>query len=53
MKSIVKEKRSERSVFHAKLKDAKLAGMKARLESIAYLNDDGNVGITVDDDVFS
>ena len=48
--SIVKEERSEWSVFRAKLKEAKLAGMKARLESIAYLYDDGNVDIAADDD---
>ncbi len=47
--SIVKEERSEWSVFRAKLKEAKLAGMKARLESIAYLDDDGNVDIAADD----
>ena len=48
--SIVKEERSERSVFWAKLKETKLAGMKARLESIAYLDDDGYVDITADND---
>ena len=29
-------------MFRARLKELKLAGMKARLESIAYLDDDGN-----------
>ena len=40
--ALVKEERCERSVFRAKLKGAKAAGMKERLESIAYLDDDGN-----------
>ena len=40
--SLVKVERSERSTFRAQLKKTKLAGMKARLESIAYLDDDGN-----------
>ena len=35
-------------MFWAKLKETKLAGMKARLESIAYLDDDGNVDIPAD-----
>jgi hypothetical protein len=48
--SIVKEERSEQSVFWVKLKETKLAGMKARLESIAYLDDDGNVDIAADND---
>ncbi len=34
--SLVKVERSERSVFRAKLKETKGAGMKERLESIAY-----------------
>ena len=40
--SMVKEERSDRSVFRAKLKEAKAAGMRSRLESIAFLDDDGN-----------
>ena len=40
--ALVKDERSERSVFRARLTESKLAGMKARLESIAYLDDDGN-----------
>ena len=40
--SVVKEEKVERSVFRKKLKEAKAAGMKERLESIAYLDDDGN-----------
>ena len=40
--SMVKEERSERSVFRAKLKEAKAAGMRSRLESIAFLDDDSN-----------
>ena len=40
--SMVKEVRSDRSVFRAKLKEAKAAGMRSRLESIAFLDDDGN-----------
>ncbi len=47
---IVKEERSEQSVFWVKLKETKLAGMKARLESIVYLDDDGNLYIAVDND---
>ena len=37
-------------MFRAKVKETKLAGMKGRLESIAYLDYDGNVDIAVDDD---
>ena len=51
--SLVKVEKSERSTFRAKLKETKLAGMKARLESIAYLDDDGNdvdSGVPEDDD---
>jgi hypothetical protein len=41
--SLVKVERSERSIFWKKLKETKLAGMKARIERIiAYLDDDGN-----------
>ena len=40
--SLVKDEKSERSVFRAKLKKAKTAGMKERLQSIAYLDDEGN-----------
>ena len=40
--SVVKEEKVERSVFRKKLNEAKAAGMKERLESIAYLDDDGN-----------
>ncbi len=45
---MVKEERSERSLFRAKLKEVKAAGMRARLESIAFLDDDGNDDITAD-----
>jgi len=48
--SMVKEERSERSVFRAKIKEAKAAGMKERLESIAFLDEDGNDGTVVVDD---
>jgi hypothetical protein len=44
--SLVKEERSTRSVFRAKLKAAKAAGMKARLDSIAFLDDNGIDDIT-------
>jgi uncharacterized protein YnzC (UPF0291/DUF896 family) len=40
--SVVKEEKVERSAFRKKLNEAKAAGMKERLESIAYLDDDGN-----------
>ncbi len=46
--SLVKEERSTRSVFRAKLKEAKAAGTKARLESIAFLDDNGNNDITAE-----
>ncbi len=39
---LVKVERSERSIFRKKLKETKSAGMKARIERIAYLDDDGN-----------
>ncbi len=39
---MVKDERSKRSVFRAKLKEVKAAGMRSRLESIAFLDDDGN-----------
>ena len=48
--SLVKAERSERSVFRAKLKESKRAGMKERLESIAFLDDDGNLDMGGDDD---
>jgi hypothetical protein len=35
--SMVKEERSDRSVFRAKLKEAKAAGMRSRLESLHFL----------------
>jgi hypothetical protein len=47
--SLVKVERSERSTFRAQLKKTKLDGMKARLESIAYLDDDGNVDVRTGD----
>ena len=40
--SLVKMEKSDRSEFRAKLKQTKLAGMKERLESIAYFDDNGN-----------
>ena len=40
--SMVKMEKSERSEFRAKLKKSKIAGMKARLETIAYYDDNGN-----------
>jgi len=48
--SLVKVERSERSVFRAKLKETKRAGMKERLESIAYFDDDGNEELVAGDD---
>jgi len=47
--SLVKLEKSERSTFRAQLKRTKLDGMKARLESIAYLDDDGNVDVSTGD----
>ena len=47
--SLVKVERSERSVFRAKLKETKRAGMKERLESIAYFDDDGNEELVAGD----
>jgi hypothetical protein len=35
--------RSDRAIFRTQLRATKTAGMKARLQSIAYLDDDGNV----------
>jgi len=51
--SLVKVERSERSVFRAKLKETKRAGMKERLENIAYFDDNGNEEhcVAVDDEV--
>ncbi len=46
---IEKEERSKRSVFRAKLREEKLSVMKARLERIGYLYDDGNFDIVADD----
>ena len=40
--SMVKAERFERSEFRAKLKESKQAGMRERLESIAFLDDNGN-----------
>ena len=40
--SMVKAERFERSEFRAKLKESKRAGMRERLESIAFLDDNGN-----------
>jgi hypothetical protein len=34
--ALVKEERLERSVFRAKIKDAKVSGMKEKLESVAF-----------------
>ena len=48
--SVVKEEKVERSVFRKKLKEAKAAGMKERLESIAYFDDDGNNFMALADD---
>lgn len=47
--SLVKVERSERSVFRAKLKETKRAGMKERLESIAYFDDDGTEELVASD----
>lgn len=46
--SLVKEERSTRSVFRAKLKEVKAAGMKERLDSIAFLDDEGVDDSTAD-----
>ena len=47
--SVVKEEKVERSVFRKKLKEAKAAGMKGRLESIAYFDDDGFMALADND----
>ena len=47
--SLVKVERSERSIFRAKLKETKRAGMKERLESIAYFDDDGTEELVASD----
>lgn len=41
--ALVKVERSDRAIFRTQLRATKTAGMKARLQSIAYLDDDGNV----------
>jgi uncharacterized protein YnzC (UPF0291/DUF896 family) len=48
--ALVKDERSERPVFRARLKESKLAGMKARLESIAYLDDSNDVVVDEKED---
>ena len=48
--SLVKVEKRDRSVFRAKLKETKLAGMKERLESIAYFDDNGNEEIMAEND---
>jgi hypothetical protein len=42
--ALVKAERGERSVFRAKIKDAKASGMKERLDSIALDVDDEGGG---------
>ena len=44
--ALVKEEKSTRSVFRAKIKELKAGGMKAMLESVAYEDcGDGNDGV--------
>ncbi len=47
---VEKVERSEQSVFRAKLKETKRAGMKERLESIAYFDDDGSKELVAGND---
>lgn len=49
MAPLVKDERSELSVSRARLKESKLVGVKVRLESVAYLDDDGN-DVVVDEE---